>query len=160
LARKLAVELASIKPQMSKAAIPFAALIAALFVSSTPAFAKGGGNSTAKVSAKMSVHKSAKTPTKITKKPSLTASKPPASGAGAGRPPGYTGTPERAPADLQATPVTVPVPEPADLRAEAARLNCNERAADDLKWIAEDRVKAALALIAEGPSGFHFDAEV
>jgi hypothetical protein len=91
LARKLAVELASIKPQMSKAAIPFAVPIAALFASSTPAFAKGGGNSAAKVSAKTSDHKSATTPTKITKKPSLTASKPPASnasGAGAGRPPG------------------------------------------------------------------------
>jgi hypothetical protein len=61
---------------MSKAAIPLVVLIVALFVSSAPVFAKGEGNGAGKAFSKTPDHKSAPTSTR---------------GAGAGRPPGYTG---------------------------------------------------------------------
>jgi hypothetical protein len=58
------------------AAIAFAVLIVAVFVSSAPAFAKGGGNGAGKAFPKTPDYKSAPTS---------------ARGSGAGRPPGYTG---------------------------------------------------------------------
>ena len=58
------------------AAIPLAALIVAVFVSLAPAFAKGGNNGAGKAFPKTPGHKSAPTS---------------AGGAGAGRPPGYSG---------------------------------------------------------------------
>ncbi|MGA8825673.1 MAG: hypothetical protein WB613_22895 [Pseudolabrys sp.] len=57
---------------MSKAVIPIAALIAALFVSSSPAFAKGGGNGAG-----------------VAKPPGYTGHG--GAGAGVAKPPGYTG---------------------------------------------------------------------
>ena len=75
---------------MSKIVIPFAVLIAVIFVSSAPAFAKRGGNGAEKVVGKTQDHKSATTSTKTRKKRSGNASSI-APGAGAGRPPGYTG---------------------------------------------------------------------
>jgi len=57
---------------MSKAAIPFALLVADLLVSSAPAFAKGGGNGAG-----------------VGKPPGYTGYG--GAGAGEGRPPGYTG---------------------------------------------------------------------
>jgi hypothetical protein len=90
---------------MSKATIPFAVLIVALFVSATPGFAKGGGNGAGKAFAKTPDHRSESAPTKkkghASKPPARNASgagaaRPPgdtgnSGGAGAGRPPGYTG---------------------------------------------------------------------
>ncbi len=77
---------------MSKATISFAALLTALLVSSAPASAKGhsGGGL-----GKAEKHLSASISTKSEKKHSRHASKPPAKnsgGAGAGKPPGDTGS--------------------------------------------------------------------
>jgi hypothetical protein len=81
--------------QMSKAAIPFAALIVALFVSSVPGFAKGGSNSAGKDFSKASVHSSGPTSAKTRKEFSGHGSKSASSnanGAGAGKSAGYTGS--------------------------------------------------------------------
>ena len=77
------------------AAIPFAVLIVAVFVSSAPAFAKGGSNNAGKALPKTPDHKSAPTSARGAA-PGAGAGKPPGytgniPGAGAGRPPGYSG---------------------------------------------------------------------
>ena len=78
---------------MSKAAIPFAVLVIALFVSSAPSFAKGGSNGAGKAFAGAGA---GRPPGYTGNSPGAGAGRPPgytgnSSGAGAGRPPGYTG---------------------------------------------------------------------